>query len=96
MKYYVVDIQVTEQADTTERAREIAECWIEEQRDICRDADDETLSRWLHSGSRGLDAGDVEIWECEDDADTRFDGECIEAYDGRAVTEEVAAERGIE
>ena len=95
MMYYVVDIQVTEKTDSLDRAREIAEAWMDSLRDTCTDADDHTITRWLRSGTRGLDAGDVEIWECDDDCEHWYDGERIERYDGRAVTEAEAAKRGI-
>lgn len=95
MMYYVIDIQVTEKADSLDRAREIAETWMDNLRDTCTDADDYTITRWLRSGTRGLDAGDVEIWECDDDCEHWYDGERIERYDGREVTEAEAARRGI-
>lgn len=95
MMYYVVDIRVTEKTDSLDHAREIAEAWMDSLRDTCNYADDYTITRRLRSGTRGLDAGDVEIWECDDDCEHWYDGERIERYDGRAVTEAEAEKRGI-
>lgn len=92
--YYILDIQVTEKAATLERAREIAECWMDEQRAILADADDCEVERWARSGSRGLDAGDVEIW-LQEEGEAPTDGELVESYSGRNLTEAEAEKRGI-
>lgn len=111
-KFFVIDRDNLEICDTLEAAREKAEWWMQLGRDILDDADDDDIAHWLRNGAclDGLDNGDVEIYEGDDeDEDLQdYDGrirsgleirrycERVDVYSGRKVLEAVAAERGIE
>lgn len=109
-KFFVIDLNNAEACDTLEEAKAKAEWWMQLQRDILNDADDDEIARWLHNPQGdGLDLGDVEIYECdEDDEDIRdYDGrisgrkiresyDAIETYDGSELVKAEAKARGIE
>lgn len=109
-KFFVIDLYSTEACDTLEEAKAKAEWYIQIERDNLAEQDDDEIARWLHNPQGdGLDCGDVEIYECdEDDEDIRdYDDtisgrkirdkyDAIEIYDGFAQTEAEAKARGIE
>ena len=110
-KFFVIDRDNLEICDTIEAAREKAEWWMELERDILNNADDDEIANWMRNGAYldGIDNGDVEIYGGDDededllDYDGRMNGreirrhcERVDVYSGRKVLEAVAAERGIE
>lgn len=109
-KFFVIDLNTTEACDTLDEAKAKAEWWMELGRDILDNADDDEIAHWLHNPQGdGLDQGDVEIYECdEDDEDIRdYDGriigrlirdkyDAIEIYLARKGLEAEAEARGIE
>ena len=76
-RWFVLDLNTTEECKSLEDALDKAEWWIEIWRDQLEDADDEEVARWYQAGDRGLDTGDVEVYEVEADDDDILD------YDGR-------------
>lgn len=108
-RWFVLDLNTTEECDSLEDAIDKAEWWIQLQKDILEDADDEEVARWYRAGDRGLDTGDVEVYEVDaDDEDIldyngRVSGieimnnyEPVKVFSGFAVTEEEAEKRKLE
>ena len=110
-KFFVLDHDNLEICDTLEAAREKEEWWMQLGRDILDDADAADIAHWLRNGAYldGIDNGDVEIYDGDDEDESilGYDGrisgcdvrrycECVDVYSGRKVLEAVAAERGIE
>lgn len=95
--YYIIDLQTTEKAETLARALEIAHDWIEYERETVAALDDDEIMDALKPGGLewDLENGDVEIWEADADAANWYDGERVERYSGRAITEAEAEKRGI-
>ena len=107
-RWFVLDLNTTEECDSLEDAIDKAEWWIQNQKDILEDADDEEVARWYRAGDRGLDTGDVEIYEVDaDDEDildyngrasvrkiiSKYDP--VEVFSGFAVTEKEAEKRKL-
>lgn len=110
-KFFVIDRDNLEICDTIEAARNKAEWWMELGRDILNNADDDEIENWMRNGAYldGIDNGDVEIYEGDDDNDDLHDCDgrisgcavrrlCarVDVYSGRKALEAIAAERGIE
>lgn len=64
-KYFVKDLNTIEEAASLDAAKEIAVYWMELQKPLVEDADDETLIRWLHAPDMGLESGDVQVFAIE-------------------------------
>lgn len=64
-KYFVRDLNTIEEATSFDTALETARYWMELQRPLVEDADDDTLTRWMRSPDMGLESGDVQIFEVE-------------------------------
>lgn len=65
IKYFVKDLNTIEEAASFDIALETARYWMELQRPLVEDADDDTLTRWMRSPDMGLESGDVQIFEIE-------------------------------
>lgn len=110
-RWFVIDLNTTEESDSLEKALETAEWWMEIQRDQCESADDDELLHWLDSPEQGLDAGDVEVYEVDlDEVDlddiTDYNGRIsgrqiislldpVKEFSGKSVIRDVAEERGL-
>lgn len=111
-RWFVLDLNTTEECDSLEEAMDKAEWWIQIQKDQIEDADDEEVARWYRHGDQGLDTGDVEIYEVdldEVDLDDITDDyghvsgrmirdllEPVDVLSGFSVTEEEAEKRKLE
>lgn len=110
-RWFVIDLNTTEESDSLEKALETAEWWMEIQRNQCESADDDELLHWLDSPEQGLDAGDVEVYEVDlDEVDlddiTDYNGRIsgrqirdlldpVEEFSGKSVIRDVAEKRGL-
>lgn len=64
-KYFVKDLNTIEEAASFDIALETARYWMELQKPLVENADDDTLTRWMRSPDMGLESGDVQIFEVE-------------------------------
>lgn len=60
-KYFVMDLNTTEQCASMEDAEDKAAWWMS--CGCVDDADDETILRWCNTPDMGLESGDVRIYE---------------------------------
>lgn len=64
-KYFVKDLNTIKRVPSLDIAMETANYWMELQKQLVEDADDDTLTRWMRSPDMGLESGDVQIFEVE-------------------------------